>query len=96
MYSDLQFALQESLRNGVYLAKLASFFAPAVVAPRKIFDADLAKYAAHGLHFRHTDNINYFLQVSDPNNVKLYLMVMSFRHRIFNSPSPHMATVSQS
>ena len=49
----------------MYLAKLAHFFAPAVVAARKIFDADLAKYAAHGLHFRHTDNINYFLQVQD-------------------------------
>ena len=48
----------------MYLAKLAHFFAPAVVAARKIFDADLAKYAAQGLHFRHTDNINYFLQVS--------------------------------
>ena len=49
----------------MYLAKLAHFFAPAVVAARKIFDADLAKYAAQGLHFRHTDNINYFLQVQD-------------------------------
>ena len=57
--------LEESLRNGVYLAKLAHFFAPAVVAARKIFDADLAKYAAQGLHFRHTDNINYFLQVRE-------------------------------
>ena len=49
----------------MYLAKLAHFFAPAVVAARKIFDADLAKYAAQGLHFRHTDNINYFLQVQE-------------------------------
>ncbi len=55
--------MEEALRNGVYLAKLAHFFAPKVVNARKIFDADQAKYAANGLHFRHTDNINYFLQV---------------------------------
>jgi hypothetical protein len=51
-----------AFRNGVYLAKLSHFFAPNVVPARKIFDAEQSKYFASGLHFRHTDNINFFLQ----------------------------------
>lgn len=58
----LPFGLQEGLRNGIYLAKLANFFAPDVVPSKKIFDPDFTKYLESGLHFRHTDNINYFLQ----------------------------------
>jgi hypothetical protein len=54
--------LEENLRNGVYLAKLANTFAPNVVPKKKIFDADLVKYRSVGLAFRHTDNINHFLQ----------------------------------
>lgn len=54
-------ALEESLRNGVYLAKLAHFFAPDVVPLRKVYDADESVYAERGLRFRHTDNINHWL-----------------------------------
>ncbi|XP_028565601.2 ras GTPase-activating-like protein IQGAP3 isoform X1 [Podarcis muralis] len=50
--------LEESLRNGVTLAKLGHFFAPDVCPLRKIYDLDQARFKACGLHFRHTDNIN--------------------------------------
>lgn len=50
------------LTNGVYLAKLAHFFAPEIVPAKKIFDPEFEKFSKSGLHFRHTDNINYFLQ----------------------------------
>lgn len=35
--------LEESLRNGVYLAKLAHFFAPNYVSVKRIFDSDQVK-----------------------------------------------------
>ena len=53
--------LEENFRNGVYFAKLGHFCAPNVVPKRKIFDPDHKKWKATGLHFKHTDNINYFL-----------------------------------
>ncbi|XP_059688246.1 ras GTPase-activating-like protein IQGAP3 [Gavia stellata] len=52
--------LEESLRNGVVLAKLGHCFAPAVVPLKKIYDREQTRYEAAGLHFRHTDNINYW------------------------------------
>jgi hypothetical protein len=52
--------LEESMRNGVQLAKLACFFAPTVVVDTKIFDRDERRYTTKGLHFRHTDNILYW------------------------------------
>ncbi|XP_056402136.1 ras GTPase-activating-like protein IQGAP3 [Hyla sarda] len=52
--------LEESLRNGVILAKLGHFFAPEIVPVKKIYDADQLRYKAAGLHFRHTDNINHW------------------------------------
>ncbi|KAM6106627.1 ras GTPase-activating-like protein IQGAP3, partial [Pterocles gutturalis] len=52
--------LEESLRNGVLLAKLGHCFAPAVVPLKKIYDREQTRYKAAGLHFRHTDNINYW------------------------------------
>ncbi|NWX48947.1 IQGA2 protein, partial [Steatornis caripensis] len=52
--------LEETLRNGVVLAKLGHCFAPAVVPLKKIYDRDQTRYEAAGLHFRHTDNINYW------------------------------------
>ncbi|XP_071537174.1 ras GTPase-activating-like protein IQGAP1 isoform X2 [Panulirus ornatus] len=54
--------LEEELRNGVYLAKLANFFAPDTVPLRRIYDADLIRYRTSGLTFRHTDNVNHFLK----------------------------------
>ncbi|XP_072405007.1 ras GTPase-activating-like protein IQGAP3 isoform X2 [Chiloscyllium punctatum] len=53
--------LEESLRNGVILAKLGHRFAPEIVPKRKIYDPEQLKYKAMGLNFRHTDNINYWL-----------------------------------
>jgi len=54
--------LEECLRCGVHLAKLALFFAPE--CGRKIFDADMQRFHSNGLHFKHTDNINCFLQAA--------------------------------
>ncbi|XP_043498772.1 ras GTPase-activating-like protein IQGAP1 isoform X1 [Polistes fuscatus] len=54
--------LEENLRNGVYLAKLGHFIAPEIFPSHKIYDSDQQKYQLNGLQFRHTDNINYFLQ----------------------------------
>lgn len=53
--------LEEALRNGVFLAKLGNFFSPEAVPLRKIFDKDLKVANSRGLHFRHTDNINFFM-----------------------------------
>ncbi|XP_010019311.1 PREDICTED: ras GTPase-activating-like protein IQGAP3, partial [Nestor notabilis] len=52
--------LEETLRNGVVLAKLGHCFAPTVVPLKKIYDREQTRYKAAGLHFRHTDNINYW------------------------------------
>ncbi|XP_063803170.1 ras GTPase-activating-like protein IQGAP3 isoform X2 [Pseudophryne corroboree] len=52
--------LEESLRNGVTLAKLGNFFAPELVPLKKVYDCDQMRYKAAGLHFRHTDNINHW------------------------------------
>ncbi|KAM8921493.1 ras GTPase-activating-like protein IQGAP3 [Pelodytes ibericus] len=52
--------LEESLRNGVILAKLGHFFAPELVPLKKIYDCEQMRYKATGLHFRHTDNINHW------------------------------------
>ncbi|XP_043919900.1 ras GTPase-activating-like protein IQGAP2 [Protopterus annectens] len=54
--------LEEGLRNGVYLAKLAIFFAPKVVSEKKIYDLEQTRYKRSGLHFRHTDNTVQWLR----------------------------------
>ncbi|XP_020296828.1 ras GTPase-activating-like protein IQGAP1 isoform X2 [Pseudomyrmex gracilis] len=54
--------LEENLRNGVYLAKLGNFMAPDVLPLNKVYDMEQRRYKAVGLQFRHTDNINYFLE----------------------------------
>ncbi|XP_053444291.1 ras GTPase-activating-like protein IQGAP2 isoform X2 [Nycticebus coucang] len=36
--------LEEGLRNGVYLAKLAKFFAPKIVSEKKIYDVEQTRY----------------------------------------------------
>lgn len=36
--------LEEGLRNGVYLAKLAKFFAPKMVSEKKIYDMEQTRY----------------------------------------------------
>ncbi|KAK0155559.1 Ras GTPase-activating-like protein IQGAP1 [Merluccius polli] len=52
--------LEEGLRNGVWLAKLAHHFSPKTTPLRKIYDSDQNRYKAQGLQFRHTDNINHW------------------------------------
>jgi len=36
--------LEEGLRNGIYLGKLAIFFAPKMVSHKKIYDRDQTRY----------------------------------------------------
>lgn len=36
--------LEEGLRNGVYLGKLANFFAPKMVSAKRIYDRDQSRY----------------------------------------------------
>uniref|UniRef100_H2Z719 Ras GTPase-activating-like protein IQGAP1 n=1 Tax=Ciona savignyi TaxID=51511 RepID=H2Z719_CIOSA len=57
--------LEEGLRNGVFLGKLAHFFAPDTIPLRKIYDKDMKKYEQKGLHFKHTDNINHFFRAME-------------------------------
>uniref|UniRef100_A0A3P8VWU5 IQ motif containing GTPase activating protein 2 n=1 Tax=Cynoglossus semilaevis TaxID=244447 RepID=A0A3P8VWU5_CYNSE len=57
--------LEEGLRNGVYLGKLANFFAPKLVSTKKIYDRDQARYKNTGLHFRHTDNTVQWLRAME-------------------------------
>ncbi|NXH28862.1 IQGA2 protein, partial [Myiagra hebetior] len=57
--------LEEGLRNGVYLAKLAKFFAPDVVSDKKIYDVEQSRYKRSGLHFRHTDNTVQWLRAME-------------------------------
>ncbi|KAH0628012.1 hypothetical protein JD844_008660 [Phrynosoma platyrhinos] len=57
--------LEEGLRNGVYLAKLAKFFAPKLVSDKKIYDVEQIRYKRSGLHFRHTDNTVQWLRAME-------------------------------
>ena len=53
--------LEETLRTGIILARLGNFFAPERVPAKRIYDVDLARFEQKGLHFKHTDNINHWL-----------------------------------
>ena len=66
--------LEEGLRNGVYLAKLAHYFASETIPLRRIYDMDMKKYEKKGLHFKHTDNINHFFKAM----LKVGLPTVSF------------------
>uniref|UniRef100_A0AAQ4QNH2 IQ motif containing GTPase activating protein 2 n=1 Tax=Gasterosteus aculeatus aculeatus TaxID=481459 RepID=A0AAQ4QNH2_GASAC len=57
--------LEEGLRNGVFLGKLANFFAPKMVSEKRIYDRDQARYKSKGLHFRHTDNTVQWLRAME-------------------------------
>ena len=72
--------LEEGLRNGVYLGKLAHYFAPDAIPLRKIYDQDMKRYEKRGLHFKHTDNINHFftaMQKVGLPNVSFSLLVVA-------------------
>ncbi|XP_072113979.1 ras GTPase-activating-like protein IQGAP2 isoform X1 [Mobula birostris] len=57
--------LEEGLRNGVYLVKLAKFFAPKLVSDRKIYDIEQTRFKRSGLHYRHTDNTVQWLRAME-------------------------------
>ncbi|XP_029017889.1 ras GTPase-activating-like protein IQGAP2 isoform X2 [Betta splendens] len=57
--------LEQGLRNGVYLGKLAHFFAPKMVSEKKLYDRDQSRYKSKGLHFRHTDNTVQWLRAME-------------------------------
>lgn len=46
--------LEEGLRNGVYLGKLANFFAPKMVSEKRIYDRDQSRYKVnlHSITFK--------------------------------------------
>jgi len=54
--------LEEALRNGVYLARLAHIVTPDEVPLTRIYDREQRRYKVAGLQFRHTDNINYWIK----------------------------------
>lgn len=43
--------LEQGLRNGVFLGKLANFFAPKMVSEKRIYDRDQSRYKVHFLFF---------------------------------------------
>jgi len=49
--------LEEALRNGAYLIRLALFFNPGAVSKRHCYDTDQKIFNERGLQFRHTENI---------------------------------------
>lgn len=53
--------LEDNLRNGVYLARLANFINPTLLPLKKIYDIDQQKYYNTGLQYRHINNIIYFI-----------------------------------
>lgn len=61
--------LEESLRNGVYLARLAHILTPEDVPLNRIYDRELKRYKIAGLQFRHTDNINYWIKSLKSTNL---------------------------
>lgn len=70
--------LEENLRNGVYLAKIANFFNPNLVPQNKIYDVNQAIYKAKGLQFRHTDNINHWFTAMDSIHMPKYIYPDTF------------------
>ncbi|KAE8749069.1 hypothetical protein FOCC_FOCC004237 [Frankliniella occidentalis] len=61
--------LEESLRNGVYLAQLAHIVTPEDVPLNRIYDREQKRYRMAGLQFRHTDNINYWIKSLKSTNL---------------------------
>lgn len=53
--------MENCLRNGVILVKLARFFSPENVSEKHIYDLDEGIFKVRGLVFRHTDNITQWL-----------------------------------
>jgi len=49
--------LEEDIRSGILLARLANYFSPESVQLDKVFDLDSSRLRDQGLQYRHTDNI---------------------------------------
>ena len=81
--------LEAALRNGVLVARLAVFFAPATVKEKNIYDLDLAVYKEQGLKFRHTDNIarwiNAMITIKFPYSNLLLLNSIALCNNLFIS-----------
>ncbi|MGH0182853.1 UNVERIFIED_CONTAM: hypothetical protein FKN15_012838 [Acipenser sinensis] len=69
--------LEQGLRNGVFLAKLAKFFAPEMVSEKKIYDRDQERYMRTGLHFRHTDNTVQWLRAMESKGLPKVVSAVS-------------------
>ncbi|XP_019861155.1 PREDICTED: uncharacterized protein LOC109589532 [Amphimedon queenslandica] len=52
---------EDVISNGVYLCKLGMKLLPNNPEWKKVYDLDQTKFRERGLDFRHTDNINFFL-----------------------------------
>ena len=50
------------LTNGITLVKVANFVYPAFFPLTRIFDISLHRYREKGLEFRHTDDINFWVE----------------------------------
>lgn len=61
--------LEEGLRNGIYLARLAHIVTPEDVPLNRIYDREQKRYKIAGLQFRHTDNINYWIKSLKSTNL---------------------------
>lgn len=90
--------LEENLRNGVYLAKLANFMDPNAVQLKKIYDIEQKRYKIAGLQFRHTDNINLFIQCMKSIQLPLVSIQLLFskhkERKKFNTISFHIPDFS--
>jgi hypothetical protein len=53
---------ESSLCNGVFLCGLGEAVLPSDAMWTKVYDKDQTKFKAKGLDYRHTDNINFFLE----------------------------------
>lgn len=60
--------LEEALRNGVLLARIALWFAAENVSKRHTYDLDEKVYKEKGLVFRHTENVNQWLKAMKKKN----------------------------
>ncbi|GAA6078803.1 ras GTPase-activating-like protein IQGAP2, partial [Tachysurus ichikawai] len=72
--------LEEGLRNGVYLGKLAKFFAPKLVSDKKIYDRDQSRYKHTGLLFRHTDNTVQWLRAMESIGLPKVRLFVKYLH----------------
>uniref|UniRef100_A0AAR2JAQ0 IQ motif containing GTPase activating protein 2 n=1 Tax=Pygocentrus nattereri TaxID=42514 RepID=A0AAR2JAQ0_PYGNA len=64
--------LEEGLRNGVYLGKLAKFFAPEMVSEKKIYDRDQSRYKKDCEWKHNITNNGFYFQIFYPETTDVY------------------------